>query len=265
MLNKGDFIYIYYDDKVSFMMAYQDNMSVSTHKGELKIPPEADYGDRLLANTGEAFYLLRPVLSDCMMKVKRRTTIIYPKEAGVIILELGISGGKRVIEIGTGSGSLTLLLSRLVGSEGRVYSFERRDEHLENAIKNVKKFSPYDNVEYFMKDPSVEGGFGVENADALFLDVPEPWRLIDEAYKSLIPGGALGVISPNIEQVQTTVYKMNETGFVRVRCMETLSRGIRIKKNLTRPFDRMIGHTGYLYFAHKVKKGITEKAIDYSI
>ncbi len=265
MLNKGDFIYIYHDDKASYMMAYQENMNVSTHKGELKIPPDSEYGDCILANTGEPFYLLKPVLSDCMMKVKRRTTIIYPKEAGVIILELGVSGGKQVIEIGTGSGSLTLLLSRLVGRDGRVYSFERRNEHLENAIKNVKKFSPFDNVEYFMKDPSQESGFGIENADAIFLDVPEPWKLVEEAHRSLINGGAVGVISPNIEQVQTTVYKMNETGFVRVRCMEVLSRGIRVKKNLTRPFDRMIGHTGYLVFAHKIKKEKKEPIFDFSI
>ncbi len=265
MLKNGDFIYIYYDDKVSYMMAYQENMSISTHKGELKIPPEAYYGDCVLANTGEPFYLLRPVLSDFMMKVKRRTTIIYPKEAGVIILELGISSGKRVIEIGTGSGSLTIILSRVVGKDGHVYSFERREDHLENAVKNVKRFSPFNNVEYFAKDPLLEGGFGIEDADALFLDVSEPWKLIEEAYKAVIPGGPIGFISPNIEQVQTTVYKMHETGFIRVRCMEMLSRRIRIKKNLTRPFDRMIGHTGYLVFAHKIKKEKIEPESDYNI
>lgn len=158
-----------------------------------------------------------------------------------------------------------MLLSKLVGENGRVYSFERREEHLENAVKNVKRFSPFDNVEYFHKDPVLEGGFGIEDADALFIDVPEPWKLIPAAYQALRGGGAAGVISPNIEQVQTTVDKMNQTGFVRIRCMEVLSRGIRIKKNLTRPFDRMIGHTGYLYFAHKIKKHEEMKVIDFAI
>ncbi len=265
MLNKGDYIYLYHDDKTSYMMAYFEGMSISTHKGELKIPPSSEYGDMVRANTGEPFYLLRPVMSDLMMKVKRRTTIIYPKEAGVIILELGVSCGKRVIEIGTGSGSLTVLLSKLVGENGKVYSFERREEHLENAKKNVERFSPFNNIEFFRKDPVLEGGFGIEDADAIFLDVPEPWKLIREAHKSLKPGAAVGVISPNIEQVQTTVYSMNETGFVRIRCLEVLTRGLRIKKNLTRPFDRMIGHTGYLLFAHRIKKEKSEFMIDYSI
>jgi tRNA (adenine57-N1/adenine58-N1)-methyltransferase len=193
-------------------------------------------------------------MADYMMKVKRRTTIIYPKEAGAIILELGIRNGSRVIEIGTGSGSLTLLLSGLVGEKGRVYSFERREEHLENAMKNVRRFGFGDNVEYSLRDPTVDDGFGLMDVDAVFVDVPAPWTLVKAVAAALAPGAHVGFLSPNIEQVQTTVDRLNENGFVRIRCFEMLSRGIRIKRNLTRPFDRMIGHTGYIYFAQKAAK-----------
>lgn len=263
MLKNGDYIYLYHE-KATFMLPYQNGGSISTHKGNIKFEGELDYGDRVLSNLGEEFYILKPTLADYMMKVKRRTTIIYPKEAGAIILELGICSGKRVIEIGTGSGSLTILLSQVVGESGRIYSFERRDEHLENAEKNVKKFSGIENVDYFLKDPVTDGGFGIEDADAIFVDVPAPWTLVTHAHKALSNGGHIGFLSPNIEQVQTTVEKMHETGFARIRCMEILSRGIRIKKNLTRPFDRMIGHTGYLLFAQKIK-AVNQGAIFYQI
>jgi tRNA (adenine57-N1/adenine58-N1)-methyltransferase len=262
MLKEGDFIYLY-NDKATYMIPFQKNYCFSTHKGNIRFPEELEFGDKLITNMGDEFYILKPTLADYMMKVKRRTTIIYPKEAGTIILELAISSGKRVIEIGTGSGSLSLLLSSLVGESGKIYSFERREEHLENAKKNVKKFGFGNNIEYFLKDPLAEGGFGVEEIDSIFIDVPAPWTLVECAWQALSNGGHIGFLSPNIEQVQKTAEELHKVGFARIRCMEILSRGIRIKKNLTRPFDRMIGHTGYLLFAQKVKKGNAE--LDFSI
>lgn len=256
MIRDGEFIYLYHE-KASYMVAYQKNGSVSTHMGLIRLAEDVNYGDIIKTNIGEDFFVLKPTLADYMMKVKRRTTIIYPKEAGVIILELGICNGKRVIEIGTGSGSLTLLLSNLVGETGKVYSYERREEHLENAVKNMKRFGFGTNVEYSLRDPAIEGGFGVTDIDAIFIDVPAPWTLVRAAHDALAGGGHAGFLSPNIEQVQTTVERLNETGFTRIRCMEVLSRGIRIKKNLTRPFDRMIGHTGYLLFAQKINRDST--------
>jgi len=264
MLKNGDFIYLYHDDKSTFMIPYREGFSFSTHKGEIKLTEGLSYGDAIKTNSGEIFYILRPALSDYMMKVKRRTTIIYPKEAGIIVLELGISYGKRVIEIGTGSGSLTILLSNLVGDKGKVYSFERNAERLENAIKNVKRFCTAENVEFFCKDPVLESGFGLEDIDSLFIDVPEPWKIIPFAHKALMGGGTIGVLSPNIEQIQATAEAMEKNGFVRLRCMEVFTRGIRVKKFLTRPFDRMIGHTGYLLFAHKINHR-TEKEWSYEI
>lgn len=253
MLKDGDYVYLY-QEKASYLVPFKKGSTISTHKGALRLEEGMDYGDAIPTNIGEIFHILRPTTADYMMKVKRRTTIIYPKEAGAILLELGIRNGSRVIEIGTGSGSLTLLLSGIVGEQGHVYSFERREEHLENAMKNVRRFGFGTNVDYSLRDPAEDGGFGVTGADAVFVDVPAPWTLVKAVYEALAPGAHAGFLSPNIEQVQTTVDRLNATGFVRVRCFEMLSRGIRIKRNLTRPFDRMIGHTGYLYFAQKIAK-----------
>jgi tRNA (adenine57-N1/adenine58-N1)-methyltransferase len=220
---------------------------------------------KIETNKGVPFYVLRPSLADLMMKVKRRTTIIYPKEAGIILLELGIESGSRVIEIGSGSGSLTVLLSRIVGKEGRVYSFERRAEHQEIAIANVKKFGKIEHVEFLLKDPVAENGFGVGEVDAIFVDIPTPWVLVPHVWKALRPGGHVGFLSPNIEQVQTTIKRLEENGFVRIRTIEVWTRGIRVKEFLTRPFDRMVGHTGYLFFAQKVDMPATEYQPEYFI
>ncbi len=254
MINTGDLIYLYNDEKTTFLLVYQKNLSFSTHKGNVVLPENVNYGDCILSNTNEPFYILKPTTSDIMFKVKRKTTIVYPKEAGIIILELGIRNGSRVIEIGSGSGAFTILLSNLVGNEGKVYSFERKEEHLEMAKKNFERLGNFQNVEFFLKDPVLENGFGINDCDAIFIDVPEPWTLIEYAHASLCGGGHIATLSPNIEQIQLTVEKMEEAGFVRIRCIEVFSRGIRVKKNMTRPFDRMIGHTAYLLFAEKINK-----------
>jgi len=263
-MHKGEWLYLYHDEQTYFL-PYEPGGSFSTHYGTIIFPEDLEFGDRLTTNKGVGFYVLRPSLADLMMKVKRRTTIIYPKEAGIILLELGIESGSRVIEIGSGSGSLTVLLSRIVGSQGRVYSFERRPEHQEIAIANVKKFGRPENVEFLLRDPIAEGGFGVGEVDAIFVDIPTPWMIISQVWDALRPGGHVGFLSPNIEQVQTTVKRLEETGFVRIRTLETWTRGIRVKEFLTRPFDRMIGHTGYLFFAQKVNHPAPEYTLEYWI
>ncbi len=264
MIKTGDLIYVYNDEKTTYLLSYQKNLSFSTHKGNIVFPENIEYGDCILSNTNEPFYILKPTSSDIMFKVKRKTTIVYPKEAGIIIMELTIKSGAKVIEIGSGSGAFTILLSNIVGKEGKVYSFERKEEHLEMAKKNFERLGSFQNVEFFLKDPTKDGGFEINDVDAIFIDVPEPWTLIKYAHESLSGGGHIATLSPNIEQIQYTVEKMEEAGFTRIRCMEILSRGIRIKKNMTRPFDRMIGHTAYLLFAEKINKKQID-TIHYSI
>lgn len=258
MLKDGDMVLLYHE-KNNFMIPYKDNQSFSTHKGSVKMEGDLDYGDRILSNTGEEFYLLRPSLTDWMMKVRRATTIIYPKDAGTLIMEMGIQNGSRVIEIGSGSGSFTTLLSRIVGDQGRIYSFERKEENQIQARKNLEKLGCPENVEFLLGDPAeTEQGFGLTDIDAVFLDVPAPWLLVPAAQRALKGGGHLGSLSPCIEQVMQTVDAMEENGFVRVRTQENLVRNIRVKRGLTRPYDRMIGHTAYLLFAQKINQGATE-------
>ncbi len=48
--------------------------------------------------------------------------------------------GAHVIEAGTGSGGLTLALARFVRPEGRIYTYEEREEMVENARKNLERF-----------------------------------------------------------------------------------------------------------------------------
>ncbi|HAF70086.1 TPA: hypothetical protein DCL37_01780, partial [Candidatus Acetothermia bacterium] len=79
-------------------------------------------GTRVLSGTGHPFFALRPRVGERMMKVRRRTQIVYPKDAGWLVLALDLFPGARVIEMGTGSGAFTILLCQLVGREGRGFT-----------------------------------------------------------------------------------------------------------------------------------------------
>lgn len=67
--------------------------------------------------------------------------------------------------------------------------------------------------------------FAEENeADGVFLDLPNPWVALKHAYKVLAPGGVLCSFSPCIEQVQRTCYTMSKMGFEEIRTFESLLR-----------------------------------------
>src|SRR5688572_875599 len=56
----------------------------------------------------------RPTLADYTLKMRRGAQVVYPKDIGLILVYADISPGVTVVEAGTGSGSLTLALSRAV-------------------------------------------------------------------------------------------------------------------------------------------------------
>ncbi len=249
----GEVVLLYAEEDDSrFFLVYQPGLRKSTHLGDVRLPPEdqVHFGMPLVSNTGARFYLLPPTTADLAMRVRRRTNIIYPKDAGLILLETGIQAGSRVVEVGTGSGALTIVLARAVGPEGRVLTFERRQDLLENARANVARAGLLDRVQFHLLDPAREG-FGVADADAVIVDVPEPWTLVEAAYRALKGGGAWASLSPTINQVDLTV-RFLRGWFTRIRTVEVLLREMLVREGRIRPRERMVSHTGYLTFAQKV-------------
>lgn len=207
-------------------------------------------GATVLSHTGRPFLALRPLVGDRMFKVKRRTQIVYPKDAGWIALALDLRPGARVLEMGTGSGAFTILLAQLVGPTGRVYTFDRREEFLENALANIARAGYADRVEAGILTAGEP--FPVQDADAAFLDLPSPWEAIPAAAAALAPGRPLALIVPTAEQLKESVRELTEAGFVLVEAVELLERPILVRqKEGVRPSERMTAFTGYLVSARR--------------
>ncbi len=211
----------------------------------------AQFGQMVLTHTGQPYRLMRPTLFDLAMGVRRQTQIIYPKEMGTILVRLGIGPGTRVIEAGSGSGSLTLALSHAVGETGRVYTHERRPEFSALAAKNLKRAGLGGNVEFIERD--IAEGFAVSGVDALFLDVRTPWAYLGHVAEAVAPGAPVGFILPTVNQVDELVAALEDGPFGHIEVLETLERRWKAVPGRMRPEDRMIGHTGFLVFARQME------------
>ncbi len=248
-IKEGDRILLVEESGKSFLIAVENGKNFSTHNGIVDLGSliGKEYGDEVITHNGKGrYWIAEPTIPDLMMKVKRKTQIIYPKDAALIIFWLGLKEGSRVIEIGSGSGSLTIALASAVGREGKVYSYDRRLDFQENAFRNLKNAGLADRVEFKIRE--AYEGFDEKDVDAVFIDLPSPWYALDSAVKSLKGGGRLGVLSPTCNQIEKMADKMRERGFVQITSFELLLRYMLPRKGMTRPVERMASHTGYLLF-----------------
>jgi tRNA (adenine57-N1/adenine58-N1)-methyltransferase len=258
MLKVGDLVLFYHNERAKYLITLQEKGHFSTHKGNISFPEllQKDFGDVVNTQIGTPFYILKPTLADLSMKVRRTTTIVYPKDAGLMVLQSFVFPGARVIECGTGSGALTIILSNFVRPTGTIYSYEARPEFSDKAKANVAKVGLSDYVEFFCADVEKEG-FKQTGVDAVFIDLPEPWIAIKPAYDALKGGHSYVSLSPNTEQVRKTKTVLELEGFVRIKIVEILERELLVRITGTRPTERMISHTAYLVFAQKGQKPTT--------
>jgi tRNA (adenine57-N1/adenine58-N1)-methyltransferase len=182
----------------------------------------------------------------------RKTQIIYPEDAGLILLYSGIGPGSVVIEAGAGSGALTCILGNYVRPNGQVYSYDVRDKSLKRAQKNVERAKLLDVVKIQHGD-IVSDNLEHSNVDSVVLDMPQPWMAIERVKNYLKLSGTLVSFSPTIEQVKKTTFALRDNDFFEIYTHELIRRTLQVKENATRPEVRMIGHTGYVTFGRKIE------------
>ena len=196
------------------------------------------------------YEVFEPTLEDMIMYgLRRETQIVYPKDACYICFKLNLNHGDRVMEVGAGSGALTVLFSRAVGPAGTVVSLEKEERHYKNARKNTERFASHSNVDLRLADVSQQEG---SEFDAAFIDVREPWSVIEKVWTFLKASASLGIIVPTTNQVSETLRALQPL-FGDVEVLEILLRKYKTVADRLRPDDRMVAHTGYLIFGRKVR------------
>lgn len=256
---ENDLVLLIGQDRKEFIVRLWAGGQLQTHRGcinhdDLLGQP---LGREIRSHLGYPFVVLEPSTFDLVRKLKRTTQIMYPKDIGYTLLRLNVMPGSRVVEAGTGSGGLTLALARAVGSQGRLYSYEIRPDILRLAQKNLEALGLTGCVEFKLRD--IAEGFDETDVDALFLDVRRPWAFLLQAVEAMKDGGFFGAILPTTNQVGELIRALEEQqAFGHIEVEEILVRPYKAVPNRLRPVDRMVAHTGYLIFARKVSREVSQ-------
>eukprot|EP00597_Dinobryon_sp_UTEXLB2267_P003018 CAMPEP_0170066092 /NCGR_PEP_ID=MMETSP0019_2-20121128/5914_1 /TAXON_ID=98059 /ORGANISM="Dinobryon sp., Strain UTEXLB2267" /LENGTH=295 /DNA_ID=CAMNT_0010273085 /DNA_START=312 /DNA_END=1196 /DNA_ORIENTATION=- len=128
---------------------------------------------------------------------------------------------------------MSLVLARAVYPNGHVYTYEfnsiraakAKEEFIKLGVDDIVTVTCGDVCGKF--DSTQNGGFiGVapHSADAVFLDLPEPWLALEHAKNALKSNGNICCYSPCIEQVMKCCARLRELEFHSIRMIEVRLR-----------------------------------------
>lgn len=247
------------------------------------------YGCKVSSHKGGFVYLLAPTPELWTLVLSHRTQILYIADISFVVMYLELIPGCVVLESGTGSGSLTTSLARAIAPTGHVYTFDFHEQRAVAAREDFERTGLSSLITVGVRDIQGEG-FPKDLtglADAVFLDLPQPWLAITSAGEMLKPDGVLCSFSPCIEQVQRSSETL-ASKFTDIRTFEVLLRTYEVREGkmdhgpteggtpgsrpfkrkhrasegsqwehensgssivMARPSGEAKGHTGYLTFA----------------
>jgi tRNA (adenine57-N1/adenine58-N1)-methyltransferase len=204
-------------------------------------------GATVLSTKRAQFQVLRPTLTDFVLKMPRGAQVIYPKDLGPLLLLADVFPGARVLESGVGSGALSMTLLR-AGAE--VTGYELREDFAARARNNVRSFLGEEAAaRYRVELRDCYAGIDLTDLDRVVLDLPEPWQVVKHAERALHTGGILVAYTPTIVQAVQLRQALEDSAFGMAETMEVLNRTWHIDGNAVRPDHRMVAHTGFLTHA----------------
>ena len=230
-----------------------------THKGwivhdELIGLPE---GSVVSTTAGLKFTAFIPLLADYVLSMPRGATIVYPKDAAMIVGVADIYPGARVLEAGVGSGALSLSLLRAIGPQGFLHSVERREDFAKIARANVEDYFGEAPSQWRLDVGSVQEQEFEGTFDRVVLDMLAPWECVSMAADVLRPGGVYLAYVATTTQLSATAEALKEDGrFTEPESSETMVRGWHHEGLAVRPQQRMIGHTGFLIISRRMAPGV---------
>jgi ubiquinone/menaquinone biosynthesis C-methylase UbiE len=110
--------------------------------------------------------------------------------------EMGLRGGERILDVGSGLGQFTRAMARAAGLTGRVIGVERDPQQLSEAIRRARVDGEEKLAELRSGDalmlplrPEEWGSFDVAHARFLLEHVPDPLAVVRAMVKAVRPGG----------------------------------------------------------------------------
>ncbi|NXM70591.1 TR61B protein, partial [Serilophus lunatus] len=215
-------------------------------------------GQVLRTSAGAKLLLRRPSLEEYVLLMPRGPAIAYPKDVSAMLMMMDVHPGDTVLETGSGSGAMSLFLSRAVGPKGRVISYEIRGDHHNLAKKNYRHWRSAweighadewpDNVDFILKDISAAAAdMKSLTLDAVVLDMLNPQSALPVVHPSLKQGGVCAVYLANITQVIDLLDRIRtwKLPFMCERIVEVTHRNCSVPY-VARPSYWQDGHSAFL-------------------
>ena len=221
-------------------------------------------------NSAGFLYAFAPTSELWALAVENRTQVVYPHDAAIITLHLELTPGKVMIEAGTGSAAATTVFARALGPHGKVLSFEFHKERAAAAMQDMRLLGLNEVVTVFPEVNVLTSGFHqVEDAsvDAVFLDLPAPYEMLEESARVLRANGSLCAFSPCIEQVKKTCEKLRNGPFYLIKVMTCPVRTYETKEERTieSRFEELFPSEGDIFRNSKNEEGTSTDPLQGSI
>ncbi len=187
--------------------------------------------------------------------------LFIQKILGYIIARAGIGSGQKILEIGTGSGSLTSFIASVVKPRGHVYTFDVDENFMKIAEKNIKKAGVSKYITQHNFDLKTAKKMPLKDIDVALIDLGDPWTVIPQVRQMLKGSGSIFAICPTMNQLEKLTMALVENEFTDIESTEHIIRTIEAREGKTRHSFQGIGHTTYLCFARKAFFGRKSKKI----
>jgi tRNA (adenine57-N1/adenine58-N1)-methyltransferase len=261
-MKEGDLVLLKDKKDKKYIFKLEKGKIFSFHRGKIAHDEilNKKIGDKIVSSKGEELLVLKPTLRDFVLKkLKRISQIIYPKDAGQILVLADIFEGAKVLEAGTGSGALTLYLLGAVGEKGKVVSIDEREDMIENARENIEEFyqKKIEEIKNLILRKQNLKEIEERDFDRVILDFKDPWNYLQKVKEVLKEGGILACWLPTILQVFELTEKVEkefQNYFILEGIFESFQREWQKRKRALRPKDRMVAHTGFLVIFRKINE-----------
>ena len=239
------------NNKHKHLAVLKDDQEFVSQNGVIKFNDIRELPSTVTSSKNHEYYVYIPSFDEFILLMKRGPQIIYPKDIGAILIAGNINKNSNILEIGTGSGALTLYLNLILDKKSQLFTLDENEKNQRRAQKTIERFvasSKINNLVDVIYINSKLSAFAfndlADKVDTIITDIPEPWEFF---LKNQIKQN-LNWVSylPSISQVEKIVTKLRENNFVNIKITETLNREWIVDKKIVRPKNEMVGHTGFV-------------------
>ena len=243
--------------KNKYLSVVENNKEFITNEGKFKFSDIQKIPSIITTSTGIDFQIYSPTYKEFVLLMKRGPQIIYPKDVGQIIVESNLHNSSKILEIGSGSGALTLYLYSLLKNTGKLYTLDSSKINQRRANKTITRYlSTYSsdtvNVTFINEELSKFNFESIdENIDAIITDVPEPWEFfINNKIQNNINWVSY---LPSMSQIMRFNETLGKNNFQDIEIKEVILRDWIVDEKVVRPTNKLVSHTGFLISAKYIK------------